>query len=144
MPDPSEIILQTEIDSPYKIETQLESAAKKLEQIIGKINEQEANQVMVSYASKGKIEHDIVQLGLLHKLLVDSKSSAVCYRDITTTVRDNYTTIFNTLSSLVSEKMYQINPSAVNQIFWFANESLKNSLSRIYFVLQKFLLLFRI
>ncbi|MES1902265.1 MAG: Integrator complex subunit 3 [Paramarteilia canceri] len=123
------LLIYREIEEVYKLEFLLENSFKRLVKILGKSSESNANQLMNTLSSKSKSDHDLVQLGLLYKLLVDKESANISYRDISTSCRDNFTTIFKTLNTLVAEKIYKITPTVLKQILWFTNESLKNNLT---------------
>lgn len=129
---PQVIISSYPIDETYKLEEVLFNSWKRLEKIISKTSDTNVNQVLSQLCVKSKTDHETVQLGLLYRLLTDVEAGPTCYRDISTTCRDNFQSVFKALCSLVSEKFFKMAPVALQQLFWFTNESLKNSLNGIF------------
>ncbi|XP_041361023.1 integrator complex subunit 3-like [Gigantopelta aegis] len=125
---PNSRLLSTSIlELKDELEERLEKCYNTVQSMLAGLSEREANDVLNSHVSKGLAQHEEVQLGLLFSVLVDPKSAAKSYRDMTLITRDGLNIVLTKANQIVYEKWLKINDAARTQIVWFCKELVRNN-----------------
>lgn len=116
------------LDSKDELDEKLERCHSLVMGTISELNERMGMDALQSLITKG--QHDEIQMGLLYNILIDPKSAAKNYRDMTLLSQDGLAKVVTTTTQIVFEKWIKLSDLSRTQLTWLTRVLVKNGIAR--------------
>ncbi|XP_052100494.1 integrator complex subunit 3-like isoform X1 [Mytilus californianus] len=126
---PPRIVQSSVIEPKDELCEKIERNYNTIFNLTNGLSEREANDALNTHVSKGSFQYEEVQVGLWCSILVDPKSAARSYRDLTLLSRDGMTIALTKTNQLIFERWLKLLDSTRQQIVWFCKELVKNTVT---------------
>ncbi|XP_069137872.1 integrator complex subunit 3-like [Argopecten irradians] len=125
----SKLVATTVLEPKDDLNERFEQCYNVVNNIRNGMSDREANDALNSYVSKGPLQHEEVQLGLLYAILTDPTACVKSYRDMTLISRDAMSLVLRHTNQLIFEKWLKLLDNTKVQVIWLLRSLVKSSVN---------------
>lgn len=119
------------IERKDEIEEKYERCYQTLQSITTGLNDREYHDALTSHISKDKSQEEVISLGLLTAVLLDTKNADKIYRDLTLLSRDGLQSVISHLQQFTLEKWSRLLDAPRKQLLWLVREMVRNNIAGV-------------
>ncbi|XP_022161957.1 integrator complex subunit 3 [Myzus persicae] len=119
------------IERKDEIEEKYERCYQTLQSLTTGLNDREYHDALTSHISKDKSQEEVISLGLLTAVLLDTKNADKIYRDLTLLSRDGLQSVISHLQQFTLEKWSRLLDPPRKQLLWLVREMVRNNIAGV-------------
>lgn len=119
------------VERKDEIEEKYERCYQTLQTLTTGLNDREYHDALTNHISKDKSQEEVISLGLLTAVLLDSKNADKIYRDLTLLSRDGLQSVTLHLQQFTLEKWSRLLESPRKQLLWLVREMVRNNIAGV-------------